>query len=172
MNSAQIVSRLFSKLIANTPCPSTKINFLMVEGYNDHFYFRSLFVKFFPLFCPCFHCFALFHLFFYFISYFFSHFFPHSWFDNDYFRSVFTLASLVLFSQVLNFLYISTIVPRDFSFFFFTFILFYYLMVLTDIDDCHNHTCRNGATCVDGVNDYSFSCVFGFTGPNCETGRS
>ena len=64
MNSAQIVSRLFSKLIANTPCPSTKINFLMVEGYNDHFYFRSLFVKFFPLFCPCFHCFALFHLFF------------------------------------------------------------------------------------------------------------
>lgn len=172
MNSAQIVSRLFSKLIANTPCPSTKINFLMVEGYNDHFYFRSLFVKFFPLFCPCFHCFALFHLFFYFISYFFRHFFHtlglimiildlySRWLLLSY-----SVKYLIFFTSQLQF-------QGIFLFFFFTFILFYYLMVLTDIDDCHNHTCRNGATCVDGVNDYSCSCVFGFTGPNCETGRS
>lgn len=56
-------------------------------------------------------------------------------------------------------------------FIFLTSILFYCFMVLIDIDDCRSHTCRNGATCVDGVNDYTCSCVFGFTGPNCETGK-
>ena len=46
------------------------------------------------------------------------------------------------------------------------------LLLLTDIDDCHNHTCQNGASCVDGVNDYSCACMAGFTGSRCETGGS
>ena len=40
-----------------------------------------------------------------------------------------------------------------------------------DIDDCHNHTCQNGASCVDGVNDYSCTCVIGFTGSSCKIGK-
>lgn len=46
------------------------------------------------------------------------------------------------------------------------------LLLLTDIDDCHNHICQNGASCVDGVNDYSCACMAGFTGSRCETGGS
>ena len=42
---------------------------------------------------------------------------------------------------------------------------------LLDIDDCVNHTCANGASCVDGINNYSCNCLVGFTGSNCETGR-
>ena len=30
----------------------------------------------------------------------------------------------------------------------------------------------NGATCTDGVNAYSCSCVAGYTGDRCETGMS
>ena len=39
-----------------------------------------------------------------------------------------------------------------------------------DIDDCINATCRNGASCVDGLNIYTCNCVAGFTGNHCETG--
>ena len=41
-----------------------------------------------------------------------------------------------------------------------------------DIDDCANHTCGNGGSCVDGVNSFSCSCAAGYTGNHCETGRS
>ena len=40
----------------------------------------------------------------------------------------------------------------------------------TDIDDCVNHTCSNGGSCVDGVNNYSCKCKPGFTGDRCQTG--
>ena len=33
-----------------------------------------------------------------------------------------------------------------------------------DIDDCVTARCVNGATCVDGVNQYSCTCNVGFTG--------
>ena len=45
------------------------------------------------------------------------------------------------------------------------------LFILKDIDECVNHTCKNGGWCVDGVNNYSCSCLPGFTGDRCETGR-
>ncbi|XP_068693084.1 von Willebrand factor D and EGF domain-containing protein-like isoform X2 [Montipora foliosa] len=38
-----------------------------------------------------------------------------------------------------------------------------------DINDCANHTCANGASCVDGINSYSCNCTTGFTGPYCKT---
>ena len=40
-----------------------------------------------------------------------------------------------------------------------------------DLDDCVNHNCSNGASCIDGINSYSCNCSAGFTGLNCETGR-
>ena len=43
--------------------------------------------------------------------------------------------------------------------------------LLTDINDCINHTCRNGGLCVDGVNNYSCNCLEGFTGHHCDIGR-
>ena len=39
-----------------------------------------------------------------------------------------------------------------------------------DIDECVNHTCQNGGSCLDGVNNYSCNCLQGFTGDRCETG--
>ena len=40
----------------------------------------------------------------------------------------------------------------------------------SDIDDCSNHPCKNGATCTDRVNSYSCECAQGYTGATCETG--
>ena len=31
--------------------------------------------------------------------------------------------------------------------------------------------CLNGATCKEGVNHYNCTCLPGYTGTNCETGR-
>ena len=41
-----------------------------------------------------------------------------------------------------------------------------------DIDDCVNHTCANGGSCIDGVNSYSCNCSVEFTGNRCETGMA
>ena len=38
------------------------------------------------------------------------------------------------------------------------------------MDECVNHTCSNGGSCVDGVNNYSCKCIPGFTGDRCQTG--
>jgi len=38
-----------------------------------------------------------------------------------------------------------------------------------DIDYCVNTTCMNGASCVDGLKNYTCSCAVGFTGNLCET---
>ena len=46
-----------------------------------------------------------------------------------------------------------------------------YFIFYTDIDECVNHGCCNGGSCVDGVNSYSCNCVAGYTGDHCETGK-
>ena len=40
---------------------------------------------------------------------------------------------------------------------------------LSDYDNCANHPCMNGATCVDGVNLYTCTCPDGYVGHSCET---
>ncbi|XP_067041983.1 uncharacterized protein [Acropora muricata] len=49
-----------------------------------------------------------------------------------------------------------------------TFALFL-LNCSVDLDDCVNHNCSNGASCIDGINSYSCNCSAGFIGSNCET---
>ena len=44
-------------------------------------------------------------------------------------------------------------------------------LIFTDIDDCVNHTCANGGSCVDGINSYSCNCTAGYTGDRCQTGN-
>ena len=41
-----------------------------------------------------------------------------------------------------------------------------------NVDDCVNMPCKNGGTCVDGLNSYSCSCGCEWSGPTCETKRS
>jgi hypothetical protein len=39
----------------------------------------------------------------------------------------------------------------------------------TEINECASNPCRNGATCVDAVNQFSCVCVPGFSGTLCQT---
>ena len=40
-----------------------------------------------------------------------------------------------------------------------------------DINDCSDSPCENGGNCTDGLNTYNCSCVAGYTGKNCTTGK-
>ena len=42
---------------------------------------------------------------------------------------------------------------------------------IIDIDECASSPCKNGGTCIDGVDSYTCDCVPGFTGINCEIGK-
>lgn len=44
------------------------------------------------------------------------------------------------------------------------------LYYFSDVDDCVNHMCANGGSCVDDVNSYLCSCVNGYNGDRCEKG--
>ena len=50
-------------------------------------------------------------------------------------------------------------------------LLLFLCNLLSDINDCVNHSCANGAVCVDGIDSYSCNCTMGFTGAYCETGN-
>ena len=43
--------------------------------------------------------------------------------------------------------------------------------LLLDTDECSSNPCQNGGTCTDGVNEYTCSCVAGYEGTSCETGK-
>ena len=40
---------------------------------------------------------------------------------------------------------------------------------LTDIDECSSNPCKNGGTCIDGVNMFTCDCPTGFYGYNCDS---
>ncbi len=42
-------------------------------------------------------------------------------------------------------------------------------MCRTNINECASNPCRNGATCVDGVDSFSCTCVAGYSGVLCQT---
>lgn len=42
----------------------------------------------------------------------------------------------------------------------------------TDINDCESNPCKNGGTCIDGVNSYKCICSDGWEGAYCETSES
>lgn len=48
---------------------------------------------------------------------------------------------------------------------------FYYLLFYIDIDECASEPCQNNATCTQFLNGYNCTCVDGYTGDNCETGK-
>ena len=54
---------------------------------------------------------------------------------------------------------------RHFHSFVFTYLFFY----IVDEDECASAPCRNGGTCVDGIDTYFCRCTEGFGGRNCET---
>ena len=45
------------------------------------------------------------------------------------------------------------------------------LNFFVDLDDCVNHNCSNGASCIDGINGYSCNCSVGFSGEHCENSK-
>ena len=44
-------------------------------------------------------------------------------------------------------------------------------VLISDVDECASHPCMNNATCVDGVDSYKCTCLAGYFGYACETGR-
>ena len=44
-------------------------------------------------------------------------------------------------------------------------------VVTSDIDECASRPCMNDATCVDGVDSYSCTCLAGYFGHTCDIGR-
>ena len=42
--------------------------------------------------------------------------------------------------------------------------------LLAELDECESGPCQNGAACEDKFNNYTCSCVAGYTGRDCETG--
>ena len=42
--------------------------------------------------------------------------------------------------------------------------------VISDIDECSSNPCLNGAACNNEVNQYTCTCLSGYTGDRCETG--
>ena len=44
------------------------------------------------------------------------------------------------------------------------------IVSIVDVNECHSNPCANGATCTDGVNQYSCSCAAGYAGSDCKTG--
>ena len=46
------------------------------------------------------------------------------------------------------------------------------LLPLAEWNDCNNHACQHGSTCVDAVASYTCQCANGFTGKYCEISTS
>ena len=43
-------------------------------------------------------------------------------------------------------------------------------LYITDINECSNNPCKNGATCVNLQGSYRCDCKSGYNGNNCENG--
>ena len=45
------------------------------------------------------------------------------------------------------------------------------VLLLADINKCEPNSCKNEGTCTDKVNNYTCSCVAGYTGRDCQIGE-
>ena len=45
-------------------------------------------------------------------------------------------------------------------------------MFVPDVNECVSQACQNGGVCHDQVNSYNCSCLAGYTGPQCQTGKT
>ena len=45
------------------------------------------------------------------------------------------------------------------------------VIFVLDVNDCMPNPCENGGNCTDGVNEYLCTCITGYTGTDCETGK-
>ena len=48
---------------------------------------------------------------------------------------------------------------------------FNYIVIYVDEDNCVTATCLNNGQCIDQVAGYICSCIAGFTGDRCQTGK-
>ena len=85
------------------------------------------------------------------------------------FHFSFPLPPLVFLS--LSYLSLSLLLASLFSHFIVSNHSFAFLFLLVDIDDCSKNPCKNGGSCLDGVNSYQCVCVAGYTGPSCEISK-
>ena len=46
------------------------------------------------------------------------------------------------------------------------------IFAFLDINECEVEPCVNGATCIDGINQYTCKCKPGFSGVHCETSKN
>ena len=46
-----------------------------------------------------------------------------------------------------------------------------FVCLFIDINDCEADSCKNGATCVDGINEFSCQCLEGYEGKACEISK-
>ena len=49
--------------------------------------------------------------------------------------------------------------------------MLYIHVFVSDINDCEDNPCRNGGSCIDGVNDFTCNCTSGLTGRVCSEGK-
>ena len=50
-------------------------------------------------------------------------------------------------------------------------ILLFSFFVMLDVNECASNPCQNGATCIDGPDQYLCQCPVGFEGENCDMGK-
>lgn len=48
----------------------------------------------------------------------------------------------------------------------------YFYCHISEINECLSFPCKNGGSCKDLINNYTCACVPGYTGYNCQLGRS
>lgn len=72
----------------------------------------------------------------------------------------------VYFFKVHLYIFISWVNPLSTLF---THIIIF--ICFLDIDECHTNPCRNGGTCIDGLNSFTCVCLPSYAGALCEQGK-
>lgn len=73
--------------------------------------------------------------------------------------------------QIISSGYTSGLISCDSYFFFSPLPSLSLFQTIADINDCESNPCKNGGTCIDGVNSYKCICSDGWEGTYCETSK-